>query len=129
VKFLKPLLGDRHGAWVLTTANGAVLAPQLETALDSASRRRGLLGRETWTGSALVIAPCNAVHTWFMRFAIDVLFVNRSGTIVGMRRALPPWRIAWTWRAFATIELPAGTADRFGLREGDQLAIKPAVRA
>jgi uncharacterized protein len=126
--FLRPLLRDLNAAWALTTGSGALVAPRLETALDSASRRRGLLGRDTWTDAALVIAPCNAVHTWFMRFAIDVLFVNRAGAIVGMRCALPPWRIACHWRAYATIELPAGTIERLGLRAGEQLTVTPAAR-
>lgn len=121
--FLRPLLRESHATWALATAGGAVVAAHLEAAVDSASRRRGLLGRDSWVDSALVIAPCNAVHTCFMRFAIDILFVNRSGTIVSMRRAVPAWRIACSWRAYATIELPAGTAERVGLRVGDQLTV------
>ena len=127
--FLQPLLRDPRRTWMLASHTGGMIAPRLEAALDSASRRRGLLGRERWTDSALVLAPCNAVHTLFMRFAIDVLFVDRAGSIVRMRRAVPPWRIALAWRGFATIELPAGTIDRTGLREGDRLAITPAVPA
>lgn len=125
--FLEPLLRDPQAAWMLTSSGGSVVAPQLEAALDSATRRRGLLGRDTWIDAALVIAPCMAVHTFFMRFAIDVLFVNHSGTIVGISHALGPWRIACSWRAFATIELPAGTVERVGLREGYRLTIRPAA--
>jgi uncharacterized membrane protein (UPF0127 family) len=123
--FLQPLLREPATPWMLASQGGLVIAPRVEAAFDSETRRRGLLGRDGLEDTALVIAPCNAVHTWFMRFAIDVLFVSRSGAIVAMRRAVPPWRIAVGWRAFATIELPAGTIDRVGLREGDQLAIKP----
>ena len=97
--FLRPLLRDPQAAWALESGSGSLVARRLEAAFDSASRRRGLLGRDTWTDAALVIAPCNAVHTFFMRFPIDVLFVDRSGAIVGVRKAVPPWRIAVGWRA------------------------------
>ena len=125
--FLRPLVREPQAAWMLTSESGTMVASQLEAALDSESRRRGLLGRDTLIDSALVIAPCSAVHTLFMRFAIDVLFVSRSGRVVRMRHAVSPWRIAFAWRAFAAIELPAGTVRRAGLREGDHLTIRPAV--
>lgn len=112
---------------LVDTRNGAPVATAIETAFDSASRKRGLLGRETFAdGGAIVIAPCNAVHTWRMRFAIDLVFAARDGRVVKIQRAVPPWRMAASWRAFATIELPAGAATRAGVIVGDTLVITRA---
>jgi uncharacterized membrane protein (UPF0127 family) len=61
-------------------------------------------------GAALILAPCWSIHTWFMRFPIDVLFVSRTGTVLGARHALAPWRLALRPGAFAVIELAAGAA-------------------
>lgn len=126
--FLHPLAARRGGSeWMLVNARtGAPLATRVETAFDSASRRRGLLGREHLAeGQALVIAPCNAVHTWFMRFPIDVLFAARDGGVVGVRHAVRAWRAAWALRGFATIELPSGTLARSGTTCGDALQLRP----
>jgi uncharacterized membrane protein (UPF0127 family) len=96
---------------------------------DSASRRKGLLGRTSIDDEALVLAPCSAVHTWFMRFPIDVLFVDRGGVVRKCVANVRPWRIAGAWRAFAAIELPAGTIARAGVARGSRIEARPASRA
>jgi uncharacterized membrane protein (UPF0127 family) len=108
--FLAPLLRDPTVPWTLVHAcTGRMLATTLRGAFDSASRREGLLKQSAWPeGSALIIAPCQAVHTVGMRFAIDVLFVDRAGRVVKVRERVRPWRIAGALTAFAVIELPAG---------------------
>lgn len=107
--------------------DGTMVASAVETALDSSSRRRGLLGRDAMpAGSALVIGPCNAIHTVSMRFPIDVLFVSKSGRVVKVRERVRPWRVAVALRAALTIELPAGTVARIGVRRGDVLAFERA---
>ena len=101
-----------------------VIATRIEPAFDSASRRRGLLGRTTFAeGAALIIAPCNSVHTFFMRMAIDVVFVSRSGEVLKTYSDLRSWRIAFAFRAFAAIELPPGTVERRETRRGDHLLL------
>ena len=124
--FVQPLL--REGVAGQTIANarsGRVVADQLMTAFDSASRRKGLLERDSMPeGSALIIAPSNAIHTFFMRFAIDVVFVRKDGRVLKTRTAMPAWRIAGTFRGFAVVELPAGTLERSDTRPGDQLVIR-----
>jgi uncharacterized membrane protein (UPF0127 family) len=96
----------------------------LEAALDSKSRRKGLLGRDGFqAGRALVIAPTNAVHTWFMRFAVDLAFVTKDGRILKVRHRLGPWRASAALRAFAVIELPAGTLRDTDTRPGDVLCL------
>ncbi len=104
---------------------GQLLASTVELATTSATRRRGLLGRDSFDPSAaMVIAPCSAIHTLFMRFAIDVVFVNRDGRVLKVVRNLKPWRIAGSLRAFAVFELNAGTLERQGgLAAGDQLVV------
>ena len=98
----------------------------VEIADTRSSRRRGLLGRDCLeASSALVISPCFSVHTAFMRFAIDVVFVDRNGTVVKIVRDLAPWRIAAAWRAHRVIELPAGELRTCDVRVGDRLYLEP----
>jgi uncharacterized membrane protein (UPF0127 family) len=127
--FLTPLLrspGTTHR--LVNRRNNAILASVVTTAVDSASRRRGLLGLDQMPeGQALIIAPCNAVHTWFMRFTIDVAFVTRNGELVKRCDAVQPWRMAVAWRAFATIELAAGVLRASETVKGDVVEIVPAT--
>ena len=106
---------ERTGAWLITS---------LELAGNSEQRRRGLLGRQSLSdGEGLVIAPSQGIHTFGMRFPIDVIGVARDGRVVKIRGAVPPRRLVFALRAAAMVELPAGTADRTGLAVGDTLAV------
>lgn len=110
---------------LLNARTGAVLATRIETAFEPEARRRGLLGRDAFLDdSALIIAPCPAVHTAFMRFPIDVVFAARDGRVLKARR-LSPWRLSVAWRGFAALELPAGTLVRSPLRPGDRVVLAP----
>ena len=101
---------------------GAVIASSVELAMTSAERRRGLLGRDSMAPhSALVITRCNAVHTFWMRFAIDVAFVDSSGTVKKVVEGLVPWRMAGTLFASTAIEFPAGTLKNGALQVGDRV--------
>ena len=126
--FLSPLLRADPIAHVLENVRtGRVVADQLLTAFDSASRRQGLLGRDSLPpGSALIIAPSNAVHTFFMRFPIDIMFVRRDGSVLKVRSAVPARRIAASLRAFAVIELAAGSLAGSNTTAGDRLVCRPA---
>ena len=123
--FLNPLLRSSVGSFALTnTRNGKVVADTLSTAFDSVSRRRGLLKHDSLPeGHALIIAPSNAIHTFWMRFAIDVAFVTREGRVVKVCSTVVPWRIALAWRAYAVVELPAGALSRSDTRNGDLLQV------
>ena len=103
---------------------GAVLAERVERAVSMRSRLRGLLGRTALPeGDALVIAPCTSIHTFFMRFAIDVAFVARDGRVVRALGSMKPWRATRIYPSAArAVELPAGTLSRTGTVEGDTLA-------
>jgi uncharacterized membrane protein (UPF0127 family) len=129
--FLSPLVSSPEHVWGLQeVGSGRMLATHLEAAFDSATRKKGLLGRDRLgPGQGLVIAPCGGIHTCFMRFAIDVLFVARDGRIVKVCRAVKPWRLALAVRAFCAIELPAGATTASGIRPGDRVALVAAAGA
>jgi len=125
--FLSSMLDRPDAAHQLTNVDrGTVLATRVEPAFDSATRRRGLLGRDGLpAGSAMVIAPSNSVHMFFMRFPLDIVFVARDGTVVKTCANVRPWRIALAWRAFAVIEGPVGMIEQSGTQQGDVLAVQP----
>jgi len=125
--FLSPLLGPGQPQCRIVTSDGRVVAERVEPAFDAAARKRGLLGRTSLDpDAALVIAPCNAVHTCFMRFPIDIVFVARDGRVTKTATGVRPWRMAASPRAFATVELAAGVIARHGLRAGDRLTVESA---
>jgi uncharacterized membrane protein (UPF0127 family) len=124
--FLQPLL--RRSARPGTLKNlrtGLLVATQVETAFTSADRKRGLLGRDGLApGQALVIAPTNLVHTFAMRFPIDIVFANLEGRVLKVSRAVPPRRIAGSLRGFAVLELAAGEAGRSETQVGDIIQVE-----
>lgn len=102
---------------------------QVHVADSFASRLVGLLGQRALDSKqALLIVPCNNVHTFFMRFAIDVVFLDRDGVILHVAPELRPWRAASCWRAHACLELPVGGAVHYGLVPGRCLAQLAAER-
>ena len=83
---------------------------------------RGLLGRSGLSsGEGLLLRPAGSVHTAFMRFAIDVVFLDRDLWVLKVASDLAPWRTAACRGARAALELPAGEANRQGLRPGISL--------
>ena len=123
--FVSPLLRSPAPDLVLRHAGtGEIVATRIRTAFDSATRRQGLLGRTGLEpGEVLIIAPCNAVHTCFMRFPLDLAFVARDGRIVKVREHVVPWRAVIAWRAYAVVEAAAGTLGRLGVRPGEALVV------
>lgn len=114
------------GAAVMLThaPSRTVIARDVELALTRSARRRGLLHRDSLSANtALILAPCFAIHTAFMRFAIDVVFVDRGGVIRRIVRRLPPWRMAASPGAYATVEFAAGALDGVDVAVGDRLCL------
>lgn len=74
----------------------------------------------------MVIAPTNAIHTFFMRFAIDVAFVAKDGRVVKIVRDLRPWRLAAAWGGFAVVEMASGELARRSVAVGDSLRVEAA---
>src|SRR5437762_2631045 len=91
------------------------------------TRLRGLLGRASMPfGEGLLIRPAPSIHTLFMRFAIDAIFLDADLRVLGVEEGLRPWRAAGRRGARAVLELPAGAAARCGVREGETLTLAPA---
>lgn len=99
-------------------------ALRLRRAVSSRDRLVGLLaGPPIADDEGLVLEPCDAIHTFAMRFPIDVIFLDRSGRVMRVVERVAPWRIVWTPGARTVIETAAGTAARLGLVRGLTLAI------
>jgi len=97
-------------------------------ATTSASRRTGLLKHtELPPGEGLWIAPCEAVHTFGMNFAIDVLYLSKTKRVVKIRERMAKRRISACLWAHSVLELPAGMADATRTKVGDQLEFEKNV--
>jgi hypothetical protein len=127
--FLQPLLRDgTDQQHIINARSGKVIADRLVTAFDSRSRRKGLLEQVSLPPStALIIAPTNAIHTFFMKFPIDIVFVSKDGRVLKIRSSVPAWRMTASWRAFAVLEMAAGSLDGSGTKVGDQLIVSSAA--
>ena len=105
--------------------DGRDVAP-VELATTARARSKGLLGRTGLTG-ALWLAPARQVHTFRMRFAIDVAYVDRSGRVL-VTRTLPPGRLGpWRWRSRGVLEAEAGAFERWGLDAGSAVELTNPV--
>ena len=105
--------------------DGVVVCERCEIPESSVGRMRGLLGRAGLEpGGGMLIDAAPSVMTFFMRFPIDVVFLDRDWKVVGIRHRLRPWRVAGAKRAVAALELPAGAAAEAGLEEGDILVLE-----
>jgi uncharacterized protein len=103
------------------------IATHVDIALTRRDRRRGLLGRCYMDiGTALILVRSWAVHTAFMKFPIDLIFVDRQGRAIHVVEALRPWRAAASLRAEAVIELPAGALRGGAVRVGECVCVVPA---
>ena len=112
-------------ARVRRSADGAILCERCEIPGSSFGRARGLLGRDGLApGGGMLIDGAGSVHMFFMRFSIDVVFLSRDRTVVGVRHRLRPWRYAGARRAVAALELPAGRAAEAGVEPGDVLVFE-----
>jgi uncharacterized membrane protein (UPF0127 family) len=87
---------------------------------------RGLLGRrELGTGEGILLRPAAAIHCWFMRFAIDAVFLDDDLVVLKVAPDVKPWRMRAHRGAKAVLELAAGEAARRGIEVGDRLAAEP----
>jgi uncharacterized protein len=106
----------------LANGEGTVVCEHCLLAETMFARLRGLLGRSSLSsGEGMLLRPAASVHTAFMRFTIDVVFLDREDRVVKVAAELRPWRAAGCRGARAVLELPAGEAARQGLRPGVSL--------
>ncbi len=107
---------------VRNLTRGGALADSAVVADTSQARRTGLLKHDSLPkGQGLWIVPCEAVHTFGMKFSIDVLFLSRKRKVLKVRHAMGKRRIAVCLRAHSVLELPAGVAAATQTQPGDQL--------
>jgi uncharacterized membrane protein (UPF0127 family) len=110
---------------VRNQTRGTVLGDAVELADTSAKRRTGLLKHDRLEpGAGLWIVPCESVHTFFMKFAIDLVYVDRKNRVRKVRHAVPAWRLSACLPAHSILELPAGTARATGTERGDELVFE-----
>jgi len=108
----------------LLNVDGDVVCERCVLADSSLARMRGLLGRsELAPDEGILLKPASSVHTWFMRFPIDVVFLDRDLSVVRVVRRLRPWRTAHRRRAAAVLELAAGESERRGIEVGHRLSL------
>ena len=114
---------------VINTTRQAILAEHAGFADSMLTRGLGLMGQAALpAGSGLVIDPCTSIHMFFMRFAIDALYVDQDGVVLRVVARLRPWLIGpIILRSRYVVELPAGTAAQSGTQPGDILRVEPVV--
>lgn len=102
----------------------------IEAADQGTRRRKGLLGRSSlMLGEGLWIVPCEAVHTFCMRFAIDLIYLDRRNRVVKIREDVGPWRVSGCLRAHSVVELPSGSIARTQTQRGDSVEFEPMSSA
>jgi uncharacterized membrane protein (UPF0127 family) len=98
------------------------LAQCVEVADSGGKRRKGLLGREMLAaGEGLWIVPCESVHTFWMQFPIDLVYLDRDKRVKKVRNGVPPWRISACFSAHSVLELASGSIIRTQTKPGDRL--------
>jgi uncharacterized membrane protein (UPF0127 family) len=109
---------------VTNQRTGGEIAARVRVADNPWSRMVGLLGKkELPTGEALLIRPCSSVHTFFMRFPMDAIFVNRENQVLKVVREMRPFRFAGARRSHAVIELMGGALADGEVETGDSLIL------
>lgn len=113
--------------------NQALIADKCHVAESFLDRLKGLIGRKTFEpGEGLLLPRCNDVHMWFMSVPIDILFIRSerrpdgrmAHVVASLRERVRPWKLlpVRDWTAEDTLEVPAGTVSRIGLKPGDELS-------
>src|SRR5580698_11500746 len=109
---------------VTNVTRGTVLATALEVADSGPKRNKGLLGRTGLAdGEGLWIVPCESVHTFFMKFPIDLVYLGKDRKVRKVRHAVKPWRLSACLSAHSILELPAGAAKKSGTQAGEELTV------
>ena len=116
--------GKKSPVLRLVREDGAVVCERCTVAATPLRRMRGLLGRAGLEPEeGLLIKPTSSIHMFFMRFAIDAVFLDRDLVVRKVVSGLKPWRIAVARGAKSVVELRAGEAARRGIRAGDRLSL------
>ena len=110
---------------IVNLTRSTTLANSVEMADTPRKRMRGLLGRESMKeGNSLVITQCQSIHMFFMKFAIDVVFIDAKNKVVGLQVRIKPFQLSPIfWKSACAVELPAGTIEATQTQVGDQIQI------
>jgi uncharacterized membrane protein (UPF0127 family) len=108
---------------VINKSRNRELADQVQQAISIGKRLKGLLGQSGLSpGQGIYIKPCKSIHSFFMRFAFDAVFIDANGIVCHLIHSMKPWRMSkYVYRAVGVLELPAGVLRESGTRVGDQL--------
>ena len=99
-----------------------VIVPRASLAADPFNRMRGLLGKASLSpGEGIILQPASSIHTLFMRFAIDVIYLDEKGAIKKVVPNLVPFRFSWARGSHTVIEVPSGATRVLDLIPGDRL--------
>jgi uncharacterized membrane protein (UPF0127 family) len=114
---------------IVRKQDGTVVCGRCVVADSPWSRTKGLLGRSSLPeDEGILLRPGSSIHMFFMRFPIDVVFLDRELLVLRVAADLKPWRLASKRGSKAVLELPAGRCARAGVREGDRLVLDDAPR-
>lgn len=110
---------------IINKTKNTLLAKDIVIADTPFKRLKGLLGKKEFReGHALILKPCNSIHTFFLRFAIDVIFVDKQSKVIEAISCLKPFRLTRIyWLSLLAIELPAGIIQSTLICKGDTLQI------
>jgi uncharacterized membrane protein (UPF0127 family) len=109
----------------LERQGGGLVCERCLLAETPLTRLKGLLGRrELQRGEGLLLRPASSIHTFFMRFPIDAVWVDRDLNVLQISPEVAPWRTAACRGAKGVIELASGEAERRGIQPGDRLALR-----
>jgi hypothetical protein len=111
---------------ILNVTKEVVITQQARFATSLGQRMKGLLGQDSLAANeALILKPCSSIHTFFMRFAIDVLFLDKNMQIVRLVQDMPPNRLSpIVWASKMAIELPAGKISQTNTQVGDKVVFR-----
>ena len=117
---------DAHHIRIVNLTRKTVLGSRIRVPENSLARAIGLLGEKRLDpGGGLFIDPSSGIHTFGMRFAIDVIALDRKLRVRGLWQKLGPFRIAGlSWRTSCVVELPVGAIEASGTRLNDQLVVE-----
>ena len=107
------------------------IADKAEVAGSGPKRSKGLLGRKVLApGEGMWIVPCEAVHTFFMRFPIDLIYLDRKHRVRKVKTGVPPWRVSACFSAYSVLELPVGSVGSTRTEPGDLIEfLDPTVQS
>jgi uncharacterized protein len=131
----RPVPEDRafraaRGVVALANADGSTICESCIVADRMVPRMKGLLGRrELASGEGMLIRPTSSIHTFFMRFPIDAVFLSRDGEVLKVAKNVGAWRARFCRGAHSVLELPAGEAERRAIAPAERLQIRKLTPA